>query len=388
MISNKIDVLFFERPLVDLKKFAFKIAKELKLIDSKIKLGAIAIELPDESDKNDIDYFFRRNEIQDIDKFLIEKEVKIIVLTQTRIPDLEIMLHAKTIGIKIIMLQEGVMFDGMNINDVSGKNAIAILGYLPKVFEYLNILRRMCKYDHRNFYSVILHFLKKKKNVTITLANEFSTHLIGDYIFTMGEYWDDYYINTHGYEKNQIRIIGDHDLDGFKVQNNNENAICYIANVLVEDGTVRKSDFEKFLFSLASAINKETKLYIKLHPRSDKSLYDIFKFHNVEFIRIGKLPSVTLYIGHRSALLGRALYESDNLIIWRFACEQVCFYEKFATRTCTKEDELKSAIQSIDITKYSNNKLSDISKVYWNNPKGSMFSAAKMVFDYMNNKPI
>lgn len=388
MNANRIDILFFERPLVDLKKFAFKIANKLKLIDPQIKLGAIAIELPDKTDRNDIDHFYYRHDIKDIDKFLIESEVKIIVFTQTRIPDLEFILHAKKLGLKTIMLQEGVMFDGMNINDVSGENAIAILSYLPKVFEYLNILRRMCKYDNRSFFSVIWHFLKKKKNVTITLANEFSSHLIGDYIFTMGEYWSDYYINTHGYDKKQIRLIGDHDLDGFKPENNNEKAICYIANVLVEDGTVKRSVFEKFLNILSVAIDKTTRFYIKLHPRSDKSLYDIFKDHNVVFIRNGKLPSVTLYIGHRSALLGRALYESDNLIIWRFACEQVCFYEKYATATCTEGNEFIKAVQSIDITRHTNNKLEKISRVYWNNPNGSMFTAANMIYKYMNNQLI
>ena len=38
----------------------------------------------------------------------------------------------------------------------------------------------------------------------------------------------------------------------------------------------------------------------------------------MEFIREGSLPSVTCYIGHRSTLLARALYESDNLLIWKF----------------------------------------------------------------------
>ena len=114
----KIDILFFERPLVDLKKFAFKIAKELKMISPDISLGAICIELPGEQDENKIDYFYHRKQVRDIDGFLLESEVKLIVFTQSRIPDLEFILHAKRLGIKTIMIQEGVMFDGMNINDV------------------------------------------------------------------------------------------------------------------------------------------------------------------------------------------------------------------------------------------------------------------------------
>jgi hypothetical protein len=135
-------------------------------------------------------------------------------------------------------------------------------------------------------------------------------------------------------------------------------------------------------------VDKKTKLYIKLHPRSNKELYDIFKEHNVEFIRNGMLPSVNVYVGHRSALLGRALYESDSLIIWRFACEEVCFYEQYATATCTKPEELKAALDSVDIHTHTNNKLDVISNVYWNNPEGSMKMAARLINDYKNNKNI
>ena len=317
-----IDILFFERTLADLKKFAFKITKELKQIDGSLKIGSVAVEMPRGDDVNSIDIFIPRKDIKNIDTFLTENGVKIMVFTQTRIPDMEFVLHCKKLGIKTIMLQEGVMFDGMNINDVSVANAFAILGYIPKVAEYFHILWNMCKYDKRSFTKVVWHFLMKKKNVTLTIAKEFSEHLICDYIFTMGDYWDDYYMTKHGYKKEQIILIGDHDLDGFEPTGKNEEAICYIANVLVEDGTVKKKDFDEFLNAFASSVDKGTKLYIKLHPRSDKSLYDVFKDHNVTFIRSGALPSVNVYVGHRSALLGRALYESDTLIIWRFACEE------------------------------------------------------------------
>lgn len=383
-----IDILFFERTLADLKKFAFKISKELKQIDEKLKIGAVAVEMPGENDVNVIDTFVSRKSIKDIDAFLIESGVKVMVFTQTRIPDMEFILHCKKLNIKTIMIQEGVMFDGMNINDVSAKNVFAILGYLPKVCEYFGIVWDMCKYDNRNFFTVWKHVLHEKRNVTLKLAKEFSTHLIGDYIFTMGEYWDDYYLTEHGYKKEQIRLIGDHDLDGFVPTGKNEDAICYIANVLVEDGTVTKKDFDAFLHAFAESVDKKTKLYIKLHPRSNKDLYDIFKDHNVEFIRNGVLPSVNVYVGHRSALLGRALYESDSLIIWRFSCEEVCFYEKYATATCTKPEELRKALETVNLHEHTNDKSETISKVYWNNPEGSMKMAARLINDYKNNKSI
>lgn len=384
----QIDVLFFERPLVDLKKFAFKIANVIKRNNENIKLGAICIELPSEYDNNKIDYFYHRNQIKDPDEFLIGSQVKLIVFTQSRIPDLEFMLHAKKLNIKTIMIQEGVMFDGMNINDVSKKNFSAIFWYIPKVLEYLNILRHMCKYDGRSYIKTIGEVLKKKKNITIIIANAFSSHLICDYVLTMGEYWDDYYIEKHGYKKEQIRLIGDHDLDGFVPQNNNEAAFCYIANALLEDGSIKKKDFDEFIALLGKSIDKETKLYVKLHPRSNRSLYDSLNDHNIEFIRNGSLPSVNVYIGHRSALLGRALYESDSLIIWRFPNEEFSFYEQYSLATCTDADSFAHVVRNVDIHTHTNKKVAEISRVYWNNPEGSMNAAGNYIQHYLNNGSI
>ena len=385
MQKKGIDILFFERPLVDLKKFAFKIAKEIKKKDSSVFMGAVCIELPTEKEKKEssIDYFYHRKQIKNIDDFLISQEVKIIVFTQCRIPDLEFILHAKKLGIKTIMLQEGVMFDGMNINDVSAANAISVIGQLSKVFEYLNIVRHMCRYDGKSFVKVIAEVLKKKKNITMIVEAQFSMRLIAEYILTMGEYWDEYYMSHHGYTKDQIRLIGDHDLDGFIPGGKKEEAICYIANALVEDGSAKKKDLEKFLASFADLVDKTTKLYVKLHPRSDQSLYKILNDHNIEYIRNGRLPSVNVYVGHRSALLGRALYESDNLIIWKFPNEEFSFYERYATAVCTNKKELENALKLVDISSHTNDKLEAISKVYWNNPKGSMKCAAELIYDYM-----
>ena len=225
--------------------------------------------------------------------------------------------------------------------------------------------------------------LKKKKNITMIVEEQFSTHLIGDYLLTMGEYWDDYYMSHHGYKKEQIRLIGDHDLDGFQPKGNNEAAVCYIANVLVEDGTAKKADLDAFLQAFGEAVDSKTKIYIKLHPRSDETLYQSLNDHNVEYIRNGALPSVNVYVGHRSALLGRALYESDSLIIWRFPNEEFSFYENYATAVCTTKDELIAAFKNTDINNHTNEKVAAISKVYWNNPEGSMKCAAGIICKYM-----
>lgn len=383
------DILFFERPLVDLRKFAFKITKELKKIDSSIQCGAIALELPTEKDPNEIDYFFYRRDVHDIDAFFRETGIKLIVLTQNRVPDLEIILHAKKLGIKTVMVQEGIMFDGTNINDLSTSSVLGMFKYIPKVLEYTNIMRRMCRYASCSFTGLIAKMVKERIDLTTSIAKYFDQNLACDYVFTMGEFWDDYYVNRKGYSKEQIKLVGDHDLDGFIPSETSEEALCYIANTLVEDGTISAQKFDGFVRALAEAVDKHTKIYMKLHPRSDKSLYSPLMDHNVEFIdKPGYIPSVNLYIGHRSALLGKALYESDNLIIWRFPEEKVCFYEEYATAVCMNAEELRDAIAKIDISKKSNLKRDIISKVYWLNPNGSISTIASNCVEYMKTGAI
>lgn len=91
---------------------------------------------------------------------------------------------------------------------------------------------------------------------------------------------------------------------------------------------------------------------------------------------------------HRSALLGKALYESDPLIIWRFTCEEVWFSEKYATATCSKPEELRKASKTVNHHEHTNDKFETISKVYWNNIEGLMRMATKLIYDYKNDKSI
>ena len=173
-----------------------------------------------------------------------------------------------------------------------------------------------------------------------------------------------------------------------QIQENKEKAICYIATVLVEDGSRSKEEFTVFLEALSHTVDAETKVYLKLHPRSEESLYDLLKDHNVEIIRKGELPSTTTYIGHRSTLLARALYESDNLIIWKFPNEKEDFFEQFASYTVSSENELREALKKTDINTYTNFKRQQMEKVYWLNPKGAINSAAEMIYEYFEEGSI
>lgn len=380
----KIDILFFERPVADLKKFAFKIAYEIKLKRENITLGAVCIEIPDGDDS--IEYFFHWNDVKkNIDLFLKRCNVKLIVFSNWRIPDIEFIQHAKVLNIKTILIQEGLIYDGISINSVNIENIIkSFVLFFNKSISYIDTMRRMCQYEKKSSIKLFSLIISKKKNITCILSDYFNNRLIADYVLIVGEYWREYYHNQIGYPLNRIILVGDHDLDDFKTLNKGEEAICYIASVLVEDGTIDRTEFLKFIRILSKCVNSNTKLYIKLHPRSDITLYGELRHNNVEFIDIpGYLPSVNLYIAHRGSLIGKALYESDNLVIWKFSSESHCFYERFATSVCEDFDELQKSIKSIDLKKRTNKKRMDISNVYWQNPNGAIRTITNIACSYM-----
>ena len=87
-------------------------------------------------------------------------------------------------------------------------------------------------------------------------------------------------------------------------------------------------------------------------------------------------------------MLARALYETDNLIIWKFPNEKEDFFEQFAKQVVSTEKELEEAYKKIDVNKDSNNMRSKMEKVYWLNPRGAIRSAAEMINQYLETGKI
>lgn len=385
------DVIFFDTPFIQIKRFCAPVARELKNLRPDLKTAVvvllaapasspIAIEDCPKELQDSFDKVFLYSEIGDLDKFLIDTQAKVLFFAANRIPDIEIVLHAKRLGIKTITLQHGVFFRGCCINEFTAYNAFASIKIFDKVINYLTILKRMSKYDHSAYLKVLSKVFLKKGDLQALAMNAFSIPLRCDYLLIIGEYWIDYYKEEYGYDPAVMRMVGDHDLDDLADQYELEPAICYIANTLVEEGTIKRKEFQKFIDIMANCIDKKTKLYVKLHPLSDKALYEPLENHNVVFMsEAGELPAVSVYIGHRSTLIGRALFHSDQLILWRFKAEKECFYADFATKVCMSEQELKDAFSIVDLNRQENTKINQIEQIYQRNPRGVFSSCATLV---------
>ena len=69
-----------------------------------------------------------------------------------------------------------------------------------------------------------------------------------------------------------------------KLKTKKENSICYVCQTLVEDDRLNRKQMNYFLNLLLESIG-DNKLYIKLHFRSDMSLYEKFKARKIYFFR-------------------------------------------------------------------------------------------------------
>ena len=383
-------VLFFDTTWNQILRFGNLISEELKKLVT-IKTYGLVYEtsgkkvIP-ENYSHHFDDYLVTTKISDIEDYINCIRPEVVVFAQNTIPDLGAIYFSQKVGAKVVMLQHGLLYDGASLNNVRMGEIIAALKMANKTLKYFNIMHLICKRKNQSFIKLLLEILKKKDNVTTTIQYFFTPHLRGECAFVIGSHWVDYYHENYGYPIENIYIMGNHDVDDLKDTEILENAICYIPSVHVEDGKVKLDVFNEFLTRLKAAIPAGIKLYIKLHPRSNKRIYtDIFGEENVEYISNKNLPYVTTYIGHNSSLLSKALQISSRLIVCGFKEEKDLFYKDFAFAVCDDEVSLKTAIKEALFEKKLETK-KNISIYSYKNPIGAFkYCANKIVELYINN---
>lgn len=364
-----------------------KVAEEMKKA-ANVECLALVYETsgkqvyPDK-DVNVFDDYLVTTEIGKIEAYIKENQPDVVIFAQNTIPDLAAILYSLQIGAKVVMMQHGLLYDGASLNNVRIGEIFAALAKARKTFDYFNILRVMCKHEHKSFLKAIARIVSEKDNVTTTIQNYFDTPLRGHIAFVIGQHWVDYYHDNYGYNKNDIYIMGNHDVDDLE-DKEVEDAICYIPSVHVEDGHVTSTVFNDFLKALNHAIPDGVKFYIKLHPRSNRSIYEkAFEGRDVTIISGKELPYVNLYIGHNSSLLSKALQISGNVILWGFKEEKELFYKDFALSVCHDEVSLVKAVENA-LNNVSDKKKLDIGMYSYKNPIGAYRYCGNKILELYN----
>ncbi len=368
--------LFFDTTWNQILRVGSLVSKEMKDVNSNIQAYGLVFEtsgkkIDPSKDKQFFDDYLVTTSISEVEAYINKIKPDIVVFAQNTTPDLGAIYFSQKIGAKIVMMQHGLLYDGASLNNVRVGEIFAAMKMAKKTASYFNIMRVMCKKEGKSFAKLIMSIVSEKENVTTTVQNYFNPPLRGECAFVIGEHWRDYYHDNYGYDKDKIYVMGNHDLDDLDENATIEDAICYIPSVHVEDGKVQLDVFNEYLKCLKDAIPAGTKMYIKLHPRSNKKIYtDILGEENIVYISGKELPYVNTYIGHNSSLLSKALQISGKLILWGFKEEKELFYKDFAYAVCHDGDTLKNAVAKALQDKGDGRK-NDIVRFSYRNPMGA-----------------
>lgn len=244
--------------------------------------------------------------------YLKEHSIDVLFINGQRIADDRVVLAAKRLNIRTYKLQHGMYIPFL-------KRDIAF--YLSKIKKTISYL----------YYAVDIGIHSEKKWKVV--ANYIRSYVFGsnqieigidrklvnvDHVFVYSQYWKDFHAKQFGYLRSEQTIVGTPDLmnmSSFLESPIEYNEVCYIAQTLVEDGRLERMTQEAFFLSLVEATKKlDFKLKVKLHPRSDLSLYALKNSPHVEFLE-SDLPSSEIYIGHYSTLLAKPMMKKEVKVI-------------------------------------------------------------------------
>lgn len=245
--------------------------------------------------------------------YFIDNEIDIVFINGQRIADDRVVIAAKKAGVKTYMVQHGmyIPFLKRDINFFMSK--------LKKTLSYLYYSIDISISVNKTFQLPVKYFcvyLLGRNQVELSIDR---TLMNVDKIFVYGEYWKYFHKKQFGYDLESQSIIGTPDLANLAetAKKTQENAICYIAQTLVEDGRLDRREQLVFFKGLVDYVNAQNKkLYIKMHPRGERTLFNYANDNeNVEFI-YNDFPHCKYYIGHYSTLLvkGMSLNNTKTVI--------------------------------------------------------------------------
>lgn len=253
--------------------------------------------------------------IDAIEQLIQEYQIDRVMIFAQRIPDLCVTAAARRQNIPVHMLQHGLYVQHM----------VREPGFLWKrlaktvrfIRHAIHLARELDISKRRAIRGFASHYLHGK---TLPEALPESITLLADQVYTYADYWTEYHHQIYGYPLKRCVKIGYPDLFHYHELKTHiqESACCYIAQTLVEDGRLERPLMIDFLERLKTECPTDLALLIKLHPRSDRNMYEAI-FHDRPGTRlVEEFPHCTHYAGHYSSLLALSYLCSDRVLLWHF----------------------------------------------------------------------
>ena len=233
-----------------------------------------------------------------IKKLFVKNNIDLLLHNAQRLGDSAFVTIARQLGIKSIMIQHG-----MYVPHLKREKSLFITK-IAKTIRYIRYAKIISKSISIPFPTVFKSFYSHfVKNVDYTDAIPFYQNVNSNTVFTYGEYWSEYHKKNFGYKEEQLTVIGYHELKKVIQLRDSDmlhGRFTYIAQTLVEDGRLDRASMEAFLKQLDKLAEfHQKKIAVKLHPRSDLSLYDLPNFECFT----DEVPKTSVYIGHYSSLI-------------------------------------------------------------------------------------
>ena len=314
-------IYLYDRNEVLLERYPAQIAQILEK-DLKNKIGFVFIyseqfkkgTKPQNLPKNSILIFQPYLSLRFLEKLVAHYQPVAFMSIGLRIPDILLLGFFNRLNIPTYMVQHGIFVKHLTrvgfihhfLNNLD--QFIKYFVYSLSISEMIGLPFHRCL---KEFYAYYIRGTKPFNQMNLPE----DSNLLSREVFCFDSSWDAYYMNNYGYQKRQLTYFGNPDYSLAKecLDSPIEDAICYIAQSLVEDGRYRYKDFRVFLGDMKNNLKGE-KVYIKLHPRSDIEIYKHLQDEN--FLLTTSLMNCTTYLGHYSSLLEVSNQLGRNVVLW------------------------------------------------------------------------
>lgn len=315
-------IAFFDLNIIGIWRYPLQIANEINNAEDNVKFYFLYEEDPDgkieevkeKLPKNSVLIKIKKANYEYLKDLMHQISPDSFMVMAQRIPDNALVSIANELGIKTFKFQHGLYIPFMK------RDMKMFFSKIFKTIRYLQYSLVIAKSIKMNKLVVLKEylniFLKGKKITNTDLPLD---KINANTVFVYGEYWKQYHNEEFGYKYEQQITVGYPDLIQLEKikQKAQEDAVCYICQTLVEDGRMAREQMEDFIKILSENIG-DKKLYIKLHPRSDMTLYTPLQNRkNIIFTKTD-FPHCTKYIGHYSSMLAIAMYLTNEIFLWKF----------------------------------------------------------------------
>lgn len=264
-----------------------------------------------------------------------------------RIADLYWTYRFKKLNFKCYQQQHGMYADFLERS---------LSGYFSTINRKWVYLKHMLFFAFVGQWSVFLYMLNKdfikSDGINQLIKRKYSDKLSvvqSDYVFVWGDYWKEWFFENHFYnDPSMFGNIGNPDYHKFIVNSTSthkSDQVCYIAQTFVEDGRMEKKEYKDIIDYLAE--NFRSQLIVKLHPRSDKSIYE--RVVNNGGGLTYDFPFSGFYLGHYSSLLALAINRDSKVYLLEVNNEKIPeYFSNSANKVFQNMTEWVQAVKSKD----------------------------------------